>query len=72
MQSPFCKPHGTQMEHSAVGTCYCFHLKEYNGPGGDVVIPEQETEIRGWAIHGPAGSWAEAYAKENDIPFGPL
>lgn len=27
-------------------------LEQYNGPGGDVVIPEQVTEIRGWAFNG--------------------
>ena len=53
-------------------------LKRYKGPGGDVVIPESVTRIGSWAfisgctdltIHAPAGSCAEQYAKENNIPF---
>ena len=52
-------------------------LTKYNGPGGDVTIPEGVKEI-GWSafkdckkltIHAPAGSAAERYAEEKDIPF---
>ena len=50
-------------------------LTKYNGPGGDVTIPEGVTEIGSSAfdgckkltIHAPAGSAAEQYAKENGI-----
>ena len=52
-------------------------LEEYKGPGGDVTIPEGVTEIESSAfygckkltIHAPAGSAAERYAEEKDIPF---
>ena len=52
-------------------------LTKYNGPGGDVTIPEGVTEIGGSAfdgckkltIHAPAGSAAEQYAKKYKIPF---
>ena len=52
-------------------------LKKYNGPGGDVTIPEGVTEIGSSAfdgckkltIHAPAGSAAEQYAKKYKIPF---
>lgn len=52
-------------------------LTKYKGPGGDVVIPEGVTSIGENAfsncpnltIHAPAGSCAEAYAKENKIKF---
>ena len=52
-------------------------LTKYNGPGGDVTIPESVTEIEDFAfygckkltIHAPAGSAAEQYAKENGIRF---
>ena len=55
-------------------------LEEYKGPGGDVVIPAGVTEIGSSAfdgckkltIHAPAGSYAEQYARENDIKFQPL
>ena len=50
-------------------------LTKYNGPGGDVTIPEGVTEIGSSAfdgckkltIHAPAGSAAEQYAKKNGI-----
>ena len=46
-------------------------LKEYVGPGGDVMIPDGVTTITiyPFTIHAPAGSYAETYAKENNIPF---
>ncbi len=52
-------------------------LEEYKGPGGDVTIPAGVTEIGSSAfdgckkltIHAPAGSAAERYAEEKDIPF---
>ena len=52
-------------------------LTKYNGPGGDVTIPEGVTEIGSSAfdgckkltIHAPAGSAAEQYAKKYKIPF---
>ena len=52
-------------------------LQKYKGPGGDVTIPEGVTEIESSAfygckkltIHAPAGSAAERYAEEKDIPF---
>ena len=52
-------------------------LKKYTGPGGDVIIPKGVTEIGSSAfdgckkltIHAPAGSAAERYAEEKDIPF---
>ena len=52
-------------------------LEKYKGPGGDVTIPEGVTEIGSSAfdgckkltIHAPAGSAAERYAEEKDIPF---
>ena len=52
-------------------------MEEYKGPGGDVTIPEGVTEIGSSAfdgckkltIHAPAGSAAERYAEEKDIPF---
>ena len=52
-------------------------LKKYTGPGGDVTIPEGVTEIGSSAfdgckkltIHALAGSAAERYAEEKDIPF---
>ena len=42
-----------------------------------VILPVSVTEINKWAfekcpsltIHAPAGSYAETYAKENNIPF---
>lgn len=52
-------------------------LTKYNGPGGEVTIPEGVTEIglqafgdcENLTIHAPAGSMAEKYAKKNKIPF---
>ncbi len=52
-------------------------LEKYKGPGGDVAIPASVTEIESSAfygckkltIHAPAGSAAERYAEEKDIPF---
>ena len=52
-------------------------LQKYNGPGGDVTIPESVTEIgynvftncRRLVIHAPAGSYAEQYAKKNSVKF---
>ena len=52
-------------------------LTKYNGPGGDVTIPEGVTEIGSSAfdgckkltIHAPAGSYVEEYAKKNKIKF---
>ena len=52
-------------------------LIKYNGPGGDVTIPEGVKEI-GWSafkdckkltIHAPAGSSAKQHAKKYKIPF---
>ena len=53
-------------------------LKKYNGTAADVVIPESVTVIgekafsfcaNNLTIHAPAGSYAEQYAKEHNIPF---
>lgn len=58
-------------------------LKRYKGSGGTVVIPEGVTKIgefafgdvfcngncENLAIHAPAGSFAEQYARENNIKF---
>ena len=51
-------------------------LKNYTGPGGDIVIPAGVTEIGELAFEGgsnltlrtPAGSYAEQYAKKHNIP----
>ena len=52
-------------------------LKKYNGPGGDVVVPEGVTAIganaftgcTGLTIHAPAKSKIIKYAAKNKIPF---
>ena len=52
-------------------------LTKYTGPGGEVAIPAGVTRIEDGAfddcpnltIHAPAGSYAETYAKENNIRF---
>lgn len=52
-------------------------LKKYVAPGGDVAIPEGVTSISSYAFSGCSrlflyvkiDSYAETYAKENNIPF---
>lgn len=52
-------------------------LVHYQGSEEHVVLPESVVEIENNAyyyckklkIHVPAGSYAETYAKENNIPF---
>ena len=52
-------------------------LYDYQGTEQDIVIPEGVTGIcveafagyTGLTVHAPKDSFAEAYAKENDIPF---
>lgn len=52
-------------------------LTKYNGAGGDITIPDGVTNIGEHAfeycrkrnIHAPKGSYAEKYAKDNNIAF---